>query len=306
MYQYLIRRLLEAIPKLLLISILVFSMLHLAPGDPVITVVGPSAPKQAYEAARERLGLDRPLAVQYFKWLSATFQWDFGQSISLRKPVSTAIVERIPITLQFTLLGIFLMYLIGIPVGIISAIYRYSIIDHLLMGLVFLGISMPSFWFGLILLIIFGVQLQLVPVSGYGTFGLTILPALALAARGAALAARMTRSSMLEVMHEDCIRTARAKGLREAVVHYKHAIRNALIPVITLFGMRIGWSVAAGVSLEIVFSRPGVGRLLVESIFARDYPVVQAVILLLALAIILGNLFADALYTAVDPRIRYS
>ncbi|MFP4588915.1 MAG: ABC transporter permease [Candidatus Acetothermia bacterium] len=306
MYQYLIRRLLEAIPKLLLISILVFSMLHLAPGDPVITVVGPSAPKQAYEAARERLGLDRPLAVQYFKWLSATFQGDFGQSISLRKPVSTAIVERIPITLQFTLLGIFLMYLIGIPVGIISAIYRYSIIDHLLMGLVFLGISMPSFWFGLILLIIFGVQLQLVPVSGYGTFGLTILPALALAARGAALAARMTRSSMLEVMHEDYIRTARAKGLREAVVHYKHAIRNALIPVITLFGMRIGWSVAAGVSLEIVFSRPGVGRLLVESIFARDYPVVQAVILLLALAIIFGNLFADALYTAVDPRIRYS
>jgi len=306
MYQYLTRRLLEAIPKLLLISLIVFSMLHLAPGDPVITAVGPSAPKQAYEAARERLGLDKPFVVQYFKWFSGLFQGNLGQSIALRKPVTTAIAERLPITLQFTLLGIALMYLIGIPVGIVSAIYRYTIVDHLLMGLVFLGISMPSFWFGLILLIIFGVQLQWVPVSGYGTIGLTVLPALALAARGAALAARMTRSSMLEVMNEDYIRTARAKGLTERAVNFKHGIRNALIPVVTLFGMRIGWSVAAGVSLEIVFSRPGVGRLLINSIFARDYPVVQAVILLLAFAIIMGNLFADVLYTTVDPRIRYS
>lgn len=306
MYQYLTRRLLEAIPKLFFISLIVFSMLHLAPGDPVINVVGTSAPKQAYEKARERLGLNQPLAVQYFNWLSQAMQGNFGRSISLRKPVSTAISERIFITLQFTLLGVALMYLIGIPIGIVSAIYRYSIVDHFLMGLVFLGISMPSFWFGLILLIIFGVQLQWVPVSGYGTIGLTFLPALALAARGAALAARMTRSSMLEVMNEDYIRTARAKGLTERMVNFKHAIKNALIPVITLFGMRIGWAVAAGVSLEIVFSRPGVGRLLINSIFARDYPTVQAIILLLAFAIILGNLLADALYTTIDPRIRYN
>lgn len=280
-------------------------MLHIAPGDPVVTVVGPTAPKQAYEAAREKLGLDKPIYYQYFKWLSRAAVGDFGRSVALRKSVNSVIAERLPITLQFTSLGILLMYLIGVPVGILSAVKRYSLVDYTLMGVVFIAVSMPSFWLGLILLLIFGVHLGWVPVSGYGTFGLTILPALALAARGAALSARVTRSSMLEVINQDYIRTARAKGLVERVVHYKHALRNALIPVVTLFGMRLGWAVAAGVSLEIVFNRPGVGRLLINSIFARDYSVVQATILVLSVSIMLGNLLADVIYTVVDPRIRY-
>jgi len=298
--------LIELVPKILLVTIIVFLMLHLAPGDPVITMVGPAAPKEAYEKARIRLGLDQPIYIQYFKWLSQAAVGNFGTSIAMRRPVISMIAERLPITLQFTTLGILLMYLIGVPIGIISAIKRYSLVDYVLTGIVFLGISMPSFWFGLILLITFGVYLRWVPVSGYGTFGLTILPALALAIRGAAMSARVTRSSMLEVISQDYIYTARAKGLTERAINYKHALRNALIPVVTLFGMRIGWAVAAGVSLEIVFARPGIGRLLINSIYSRDFAVVQAIILLLFLSISLGNLFADLIYTVIDPRIKYN
>lgn len=304
-HEYIARRLLIAVPKLLLTTIMIFLVIHLAPGDPIQLRAPRGATEAQLQQLRIKYGLDDPLHIQYLLWLENLLQGDLGTSIHTGGPVRDMLMERLPISIKFSFLGLVLIYVIGIPVGIVSAIYKDTWVDHLSMGFVLTAVSFPSFWFGIILIMIFGVRLGWTEVVGYGTFGLLLLPAFALGIRGSALEARVTRSSMLETLREDYIDNLRANGVSERRLIFKHAFRNALSPVITLLGLRIGWAIAAGMVLEIVFVRPGIGKLMIESIFRRDYPVVQSVLLIIATMIILGNLIADVLYSVVDPRIKY-
>ncbi|MHB9286948.1 ABC transporter permease [Halobacteriales archaeon Cl-PHB] len=302
---YATRRLLGLLPKLGIASIVIFAVVHLAPGDPVTTLAPERATPEQLEMLRQKYGLDEPIFVQYFHWIGNFLQGDFGISVYNQEPVIDIIAKRIPITLEFTMLGLLISYVIAIPVGIIAAMRQHSLSDYASMGFVLLMVSFPSFWLALILIMIFAVQLQWVSAVGYGTIGLLVLPALALGLRGSAIEARVMRSSMLETLNEDYVRASRAHGLPERTVIVKHAVRNALIPIITLLGLRLGWVLAAGLVVEIVFVRPGVGHLLVDSIFRRDYPVIQAILMLLVTTIMLGNFLADIMYSLVDPRIRY-
>ncbi|WP_193310455.1 ABC transporter permease [Halorubrum halophilum] len=305
LYQYVARGLVAMIPKLLLVSGVVFLLIQLPPGSPVDLLAPPRAGPEVIAELTQKYGLDEPLYVQYLTWLTNVLQGDFGTSIKTGKPVLEMILARLPITLRFTTLGLVLMYLIAIPVGVVSALRQNTWIDYVSMGFVLLGVSFPAFWIGILFLIIFGIQLEWVAIAGYGTLGLLLMPAIALALRGSAVEARVIRSSMVETMQETYIQVARANGLSNRSVVLKHALRNAILPVVTLLGLRLGWVIASGVVLEIVFSRPGVGRLMVNSIFGRDYPVVQGILLILAAAIMFGNLLADVLYSVADPRIRY-
>lgn len=305
LYQYVARGLLAMIPKLLLVSVVVFLLIKLPPGSPVDLLAPPRAGPEVIAELTRKYGLDEPIYVQYVSWLTNVLQGDFGTSIKTGKPVLEMILVRLPITLRFTTLGLMLMYLIAIPVGVVSALRQNTWIDYVSMGFVLLGVSFPAFWIGILFLIVFGIQLGWVAIAGYGTLGLLLMPAIALALRGSAVEARVIRSSMVETMQETYIQVARANGLSNYSVVLKHALRNAILPVVTLLGLRLGWVIASGVVLEIVFSRPGVGRLMVTSIFGRDYPVVQGILLVLAAAIMFGNLLADVLYSVVDPRIRY-
>jgi ABC-type dipeptide/oligopeptide/nickel transport system permease component len=285
-------------------TIVIFSMLHLAPGDPIDLIVGPNVTPEVRENIRHQYGLDRPLAVQYLSFMKSLLHGDLGNSIIQHKPVSELIAERFFVTLELSLTALFISFLISIPIGIKAALKRNTVTDYALMALSLIGISMPTFWFGLMLLYIVAFKLRFFPISGYGTWRHLFLPALTIGITDAALLARMVRSSMLEVIRQDYIRTARSKGLPERVVINRHALRNALIPIITLLGLRIGGVVGGSVVVEIVFARPGLGRLMVDSILARDYPVVQGVMVVLTTCIILGNLLADILYAVVDPRIK--
>jgi len=285
-------------------TIVIFSMLHLAPGDPIDLIVGPNVTPEVRENIRHQYGLDRPLAVQYLSFMKSLLRGDLGESIIQHKPVSELIAERFFVTLELSLTALFISFLISIPIGIKAALKRNTVTDYALMALSLIGISMPTFWFGLMLLYIVAFKLRFFPISGYGTWRHLFLPALTIGITDAALLARMVRSSMLEVIRQDYIRTARSKGLPERVVINRHALRNALIPIITLLGLRIGGVVGGSVVVEIVFARPGLGRLMVDSILARDYPVVQGVMVVLTTCIILGNLLADILYAVVDPRIK--
>ncbi|WP_411963701.1 ABC transporter permease [Haloferax sp. YSMS24] len=305
LYQYVARGLLAMVPKLLIVSVVVFLLIQLPPGSPVDLLAPPRASPEVIAELTRKYGLDRPLYVQYFSWLTNLVQGDFGTSIKTGQPVLEMILVRLPITLRFTTLGLVLMYVIAIPVGVISALRQHTWVDYVSMGFVLLGVSFPAFWVGILFLMIFGVHLEWVSVAGYGTLGLLLMPAVALALRGSAVEARVMRSSMVETMQETYIQMARANGLPNRSIVFKHALRNALLPIVTLLGLRLGWVIASGVVLEIVFSRPGVGRLMVNSIFGRDYPVVQGILLILAAAIMFGNLFADTLYSVIDPRIRY-
>ena len=304
MLRYFVRRMAFLVLTLLGATIVIFSMLHLAPGDPIDLIVGPNVTPEVRENIRHQYGLDRPLAVQYLSFMKSLLHGDLGNSIIQHKPVSELIVERFFVTLELSLTALVISFLISIPIGIKAALKRNTVTDYALMALSLIGISMPTFWFGLMLLYIVAFKLRLFPVSGYGTWRHLFLPALTIGITDAALLARMVRSSMLEVIRQDYIRTARSKGLPERVVINRHALRNALIPIITLLGLRIGWVVGGSVVVEIVFARPGLGRLMVDSILARDYPVVQGVMVVLTTCIILGNLVADILYAVVDPRIK--
>lgn len=304
MLRYFARRMTFLALTLLGMTIIIFSMLHLAPGDPIDLIVGPNVTPEVRENIRHQYGLDRPLAVQYLSFMKSLLHGDLGNSIIQHKPVSELIVERFFVTLELSLTALVISFLISIPIGIKAALKRNTVTDYALMALSLIGISMPTFWFGLMLLYIVAFKLRLFPVSGYGTWRHLFLPALTIGITDAALLARMVRSSMLEVIRQDYIRTARSKGLPERVVINRHALRNALIPIITLLGLRIGWVVGGSVVVEIVFARPGLGRLMVDSILARDYPVVQGVMVVLTTCIILGNLVADILYAVVDPRIK--
>jgi len=302
---YLIRRLLLAIPVLLVTALLVFSALHLSGADPVMMLVPPIAPQETRDAIRAKLGLDKPLPVQFVVYMSNILRGDFGRSILSRRPVSELILEKLPVTVELGVASLALAYLLSIPLGTIAALNRNSFLDWSSMILALIGVSMAGFWLGLLLIYAFAVHLRWFPPTGHGTIRHLVLPALALGLPRMGRIARITRSSLLEVIEEDYIRTARAKGLRERAVVFRHALRNALIPIISLLGLDLGYIVGGSVVIEHVFARPGIGDMMLRAIYSRDFPVLQGSMFVLALAIILSNITADVLYTLIDPRIRH-
>jgi peptide/nickel transport system permease protein len=304
MAKYFIKRILTAIPVLLVTAVLVFSALHLAGGDPVSVVVGPTAPQETREKVRKRLGLDKPLPIQFGIYMGNILRGDLGNSILNRRAVSEMIVEKLPITAELGVAAFALAYIIAIPLGIIAALNRNSIIDWVSMLIALIGVSMPGFWLGLILIYIFSLKLKMLPPTGYGEITQLILPALALGLPRTGRIARITRSTVLEVIGQDYIRTARAKGLSEWIVVLKHALRNAMLPIISLMGLDLGYIIGGSVVIENVFARNGIGNMMLGAISSRDFPVLQGSMFVLALAIIMSNIIADLSYMVVDPRIR--
>lgn len=305
MTTYLIKRFLFAIPVLLVTAILVFSALHLAGGDPVMLLVHPTAPDYVREAVRAKLGLDKPLPVQFVTYMSHVLRGDLGRSILSRQQVWDLILEKLPVTAELGVAAFAIAYLVAIPLGAIAALNRNSFFDWFSMILALIGVSMPGFWLGLILIFTFAVHFRWFPPTGHGGLKYLILPALALGLPRVGRIARITRSSLLEVVGQDYIRTARAKGLSERVTVLRHALRNSLIPIISLMGLDLGYIVGGAVVIEHVFARPGIGDMMLRAIYSRDFPVLQGCMFVLALAIILGNIIADAAYVFVDPRIRH-
>jgi ABC-type dipeptide/oligopeptide/nickel transport system permease component len=305
MIRYILKRLAMLIPVLFGVTIVSFSLLQIVPGDPAVLLAGEDANPDFIEAVRKEYGFDQPFYVQYFRFVSHAVIGDFGISIRNREPVINLLKQRFAFTVQLSFLSILIAAFIGLIAGVISATRQYSIFDNLSMVGALFGISMPIFWLGLLLMLVFSVYLGWFPAGGSGGLKHLLLPAIALGAASAAVIARMTRASMLEVIRQDYIRTARANGLREWVVIYKHALKNAMIPVITVFGLEFGYMLGGAVLTETVFSLPGVGRLMVEGIFQRDYAVVQGSMLLVAGTFVLVNLLTDIAYALFDPKIRY-
>jgi peptide/nickel transport system permease protein len=305
MLQYIAKRLLSTIPVLIGISLLLFVMLRSLPGDPAQVLAGQMATPQEVENIRHQLGLDQPLYKQYVLFLGRLALLDLGRSARTQNPVIEEVWARLPNTLLLAVVAITLACLFGIPAGIISAVRPYSWIDYLVTSMGLFGISMPVFWLGLMLVVIFSVILQWLPAGGTGSWKNVIMPSFTLASFVVAFIARMTRSTMMETLSQDYITTARSKGLKEEVVVIKHALKNALIPIITVVGLQFGLLLGGAVLTETVFAWPGVGRLIVDSILARDYPMIQGVILIFGLLYILVNLLVDLIYAYVDPRIRY-
>jgi peptide/nickel transport system permease protein len=305
MLSYLIKRLLATIPVLIGISLLLFFMLRMLPGDPAQVLAGQMATPQEIENIRHQLGLDRPIYEQYVVYLSRLARFDLGRSARTQNPVTQEIWARLPNTLLLAVVAIALACLFGIPAGIISAVKPYSWIDYLVTVSALFGMSMPVFWLGLMLVVLFSVILKWLPAGGTGGWQNVILPSITLAAFVVAFIARMTRSTMIETLSQDFTTTARSKGLQERVVVIKHAFKNAMIPIITVVGLQFGLLLGGAVLTETVFAWPGVGRLIVDSILARDYPVIQGAILIFGLLYIMVNLVVDLIYALVDPRIRY-
>jgi len=302
---YIRKRLLLLVPVVWGVVTVVFSFIHLVPGDPVLAMVGESAQPVDIAKLREQLGLNDPLHLQYFRYLSRLVRGDLGASLHTGKPVLKTVLQRYPATAKLALASLLLALIISIPLGVLSATHRNSPVDHFSMVLALLGISMPNFWLGPLLIILFSIKLNLLPVSGSGGWSYLILPAITLGTALTALLTRMVRSTMLEEMGQDYIRTARAKGLPERVVIYKHALKNALIPVVTIVGLQFGTLLTGAIITETIFAWPGLGRLTIQAISQRDYPLVQGCILMISLTYILINLATDLLYTVLDPRIRY-
>ncbi|GHI00576.1 glutathione ABC transporter permease [Neobacillus kokaensis] len=303
MMMFIIRRLMQTIPVVVGVTFVVFFIMQLVPGDPAVLLAGEGASKETIQAIREQLGLNRPLFVQYFDYLMNVFRGDFGVSLKNSQPVLDEILVRLPITMELAFFSIIFTIILGMTAGIISAIKPYSLTDSTVMIIALLGISLPSFWFGLMMMYFFSVKLQILPVAGWDSILHIILPALTLGAGGAAIVARMTRSSMLEVIRQDYIRTARAKGLRERVIIYKHALRNALIPVITVVGLQFGALLGGTVLVESIFAINGLGRMIVDAIRMRDLPMVQGGVLVASLVFVIVNLFVDVLYRFFNKRI---
>ncbi len=311
---YIVRRLIALLPVLLIVATVGFFLIYLTPGDPASVMLGPDATTEDVENLRHLMGLDRPLIVQILRWYGRTLRGDLGYSIFLQRPVVQAIFERLQPTVMLTLMSLIVAVLIGIPTGVVAAVRRNTWVDQAAMGVALLGVSMPSFWFGLNLILVFSVYLGLFPVAGYvplaesvsGAFRSLVLPAVTLGFGASALIARMTRSSMLEVLGQDYIRTARAKGNLERIVVYHHALRNAMIPTLTVVGLAMGGLLAGAIVTETVFALPGVGRLVISSVMRRDYPVVQGVLMFVAGSYVFVNLLIDVLYVYLDPRIKYA
>ena len=304
MHKYIFKRILLLIPVLLGVSFLVFSIMSFTPGDPAQLILGESAPKAQVLALREEMGLNDPFLMQYGRFVLNAVQGDFGRSYTSGREVFGEIFQRFPNTLILAIIGVIIAILIGIPVGIISATKQYSIMDSTSMIAALLGVAMPNFWLGLMLILFFSVGLGWLPSGGFGGWKSLILPSITLGTGAAAIITRMTRSSMLEVIRQDYIRTARAKGVSEKKVINKHALKNALIPVITVVGLQFGYLLGGAVLTETVYSWPGVGRMMVEAIRSKDTPVVLAAVLFLATTFSIVNLFVDILYGFVDPRVK--
>ena len=305
MVSYILRRIVMLIPVLFGVTLVSFSLLHLVPGDPAEVLGGQEASKADIDRIRKEYGLDRPLVVQYAHFVGNAVRGDLGISIQSRHPVRELLLQRLAFTLQLALASVLVAAALGLLAGIISSTRQYSFFDTASMLGALFGISMPIFWLGLLLILVFAANLQWLPSGGTGSIRHLILPAIALGSASAAVIARMTRASMLEVTRQDYIRTARATGYQERVVIFRHALKNAMIPVLTVFGLEFGSMLGGAVLTETVFSLPGIGRLLVEGIFARDYPVVQGAMILVASTFVLVNLLTDVAYAFFDPRIRY-
>lgn len=305
MARFLLRRLLLTIPVLIGVATLVFSLIHLVPGDPVQAMLGESAAPADVAKLRTQLGLDRPLYQQYISFARGVVHGDLGKSLRTSEPVTEAILTRMPATLELALAAMGVAILIAIPLGIVAAVRAGTGVDHAATTLALVGISMPTFWLGPLLAIVFSVWLGWLPVSGRGTWANMVLPAITLGAPLAAMLARMTRASVIEELRELYVTAARARGVSEARAVFAHAFRNSLIPVVTVIGLQFGSVLTGAVITETIFAWPGVGRLLVQSISARDYPAVQGCILLIAVTYVSMNLLIDVLYGMLDPRIRY-
>jgi len=305
MIQYAIRRLLLAVPTLLGVSMLVFGILRMLPGDPATAMAGVHATQEVVERIRAEHGLDKPIHLQYLGFMKDLFRGNLGKSIRTALPVTTEVVSRLIPTLELTAVSMVLAVLLGVIVGVISAAKPYTVFDYGSMLGALVGLSAPVFWLGLMLMLLFSLQLGWLPAAGRGDFRYLILPSVTLAASSVALIARFTRSTMLEVLRSEYIATARAKGLRENRVILRHALSNAMIPILTIIGLRFGALLSGAVLTENVFAWPGVGRLVVDSISARDYPVVQGAVLMIAVSFVFINLVVDLLYGVVNPRIRY-
>lgn len=284
---------------------IVFGVIRLAPGDPVLVVAGLDSPPEVVESIRKEWGFDLPVYAQYFRWLVRAVRLDFGQSLMTREKVSEMIIARLPASIKLNLVAYALALAISIPMGIYSALKQYSLLDHLGTVVALVGVSMPGFWLGLILILYFALYLGWFPVFGVGTWKHYVLPSVALGASQAAGLMRMTRSSVLEAMNQDYIRTARAKGLAERVVIFKHMLKNASLPIVTIMGMRLAYLLSGSFIIETIFAWPGIGRLAINCLYSRDYFVVQGTVLLTAVMIVFANLIVDVTYCFLDPRIRY-
>ncbi len=305
MWKYMIKRLLALIPVLIGVSILVFMLMHITPGDPAILMLGERAPEEQLENLRESMGLNEPLPIQYINWIGRVLRGDMGRSLRSRRPVTMEIWQRLPNTLSLGFAAAFLAIVVGIPIGVISAVRPNSWMDNIFTGITFAAVGMPVFWTGIMLILIFSVYLRWLPSSGLQwDIRNFILPTIALASVTTATITRITRSSMLDVLKEDYVRTARSKGISERMVVYKHALRNALIPVVTIMGLQFGRLLAGAVLTETVFAWPGMGRLIVDSIRTNDFPLVQGSILVFALSYALANTFVDFTYAYLDPRLQ--
>jgi len=334
MIKYALRRILQMIPVLIGVSLLVFFGMHVIPGDVAQLLLGDKSTPDSLARLRQQLGLDQPVYVQYIKFLFEAAKGDFGLSLRTRQPAWTEVWQALPMTVELSSFALFISVAVGIPVGVIAATRQYSLFDSLSMVGVLIGVSMPIFWTGLILMMIFGGTLGWFPIGGILDDSITlqritgfhlldalwtrnpqafgsvlqhlVLPALALGSIPMATVARMTRSTMLEVMRQDYVRTARAKGLQEQLVLVRHALRNTLIPIVTVIGLELGVLLSGAVLTETVFALPGLGRLAITSLLSRDYSVVQAIVMVSALIIVVINLVVDLLYVYLDPRIRYT
>ncbi len=305
MIRFLARRLLLTAPVLLGVATLVVTLVHLVPGDPVQVMLGESASPADVAAMRSRLGLDRPLPVQYAAFLAGVARGDLGTSLRTNQPVVSAILERMPATLELAAAAMLVALLIAMPLGVLAAVRAGSAVDHAATTVALLGISMPNFWLGPLLAIVFSVSLGWLPVSGRGTFAHLVLPAITLGAPLAAVLTRMTRASVIEELRELYVLAARARGASRARAVWAHAFRNSLIPIVTVLGLQCGAVLTGAVITETIFAWPGIGRLLVQSIGFRDYPLVQGCILLIAVTYVSVNLAVDVVYGVLDPRIRY-
>ena len=314
MTNYILKRILALIPIIFIVGIFVFFIIHLIPGNPAAMMLGPEATQEEIDAFSRTMGLDRPIPIQFVEWISNVVKGDFGMSLFFQgQKVTKVVFEHFKVTLTLTVLGVVLAIIFGIITGVIAAINHNNLLDRIIMVITSAGVSIPNFWLGLMLVLFFSIRLSILPPAGFKPLnaGLgeslryLILPAITLAFGQTSLIARMTRSNMLEVLRSDYIRTAKAKGLSELMVNYKHALKNVLIPVITIIGLSFANLMGGAVVTEQIFNIPGVGRLLIKSVFTRDYPVIEGIVLYIAAMWVIINLITDVLYVIIDPRIEY-
>ena len=309
MFKYIVRRIILLIPILLGVSVIVFGIMYATPGDPAILMLGENAPQEELDSLRERLGLNEPVYVQYGIWIGNVLQLDFGRSIRSGRPVTDEITARLPATVELAILATLLAVAVGVPLGIISANRPNSMVDHVATVAAFGGLAMPVFWQGLMMILIFSLWLGWLPPSGrLGGWAYYILPTITLGTSAIAAITRMTRATMLETLSQDYVRTARSKGVQHRTILYRHALRNAMIPIVTVIGLQFGGLLSGAVIAETIFSWPGIGRLAVDAIRSKDFPVVQGVVMVFALLYAFVNLITDVLYAYLDPRLqtRYS